>query len=58
MDYFDSFDCQFQCEDFFDNTTYYLDEYYRDFSDELEEESKMQFAAKFDTPMAQFLDEF
>lgn len=58
MDYFDSFDCRLQCEDFFDNTTYYLDEYYRDFSDELEEESKMQFTAKFDTPMAQFLDEF
>lgn len=57
MDYFDSFDCQLQCEDFFDNT-YYLNEYYRDFSDELEEESKMQFTAKFDTPMAQFLDEF
>lgn len=58
MDYFDSFDCQLQREDFFDNTTYYLDEYYRDFSDELEEESKMQFTAKFDTPIAQFLDEF
>lgn len=57
MDYFDSFDCQLQCEDFFDNTTYYLDEYYRDFSGELEE-SEMQFTAKFDTPMAQFLDEF
>lgn len=54
MDYFDSFDCQFQCEDFFDNTTYYLDEYYRDFSGEQD----MQFAEKFDTPAAQFLDEF
>ena len=54
MDYFYNFDCQFQCEDFFDNTTYYLDEYYRDFSGELEEE----FTEKFDTPMTQFLDEF
>lgn len=54
MDYFDSFDCQLQCEDFFDNTTYYLDEYYRDFSDEQD----MQFSSKFDTPAAQFFDEF
>lgn len=54
MDYFDSFDCQMQCEDFFDGTTYYLDEYYRDFADEQD----MQFTANFDTPMAQFLDEF
>lgn len=35
MDYFDNFDCQFQSEDFFDNTTYYLDEYYKDFETEL-----------------------
>lgn len=54
MDYFDSFDCQMQCEDFFDGTTYYLDEYYRDFADEQD----MQFTAQFDTPIAQFLDEF
>jgi hypothetical protein len=51
MDYFDSFDCQVQCEDFFDGFYYEGDDFY------VGDEDSEQYTANFDTPNAMFLDE-
>jgi hypothetical protein len=53
MDYFDSFDCQVQCEDFFDGFYYVGDDLYVD-----EDSEQYKHTANFDTPNEMFLDEF
>lgn len=51
MDYFDSFDCQLQCEDYFCELPYDNDQY---FFNALEDEN---YGANFDTDLATMLDE-
>jgi hypothetical protein len=51
MDYFDNFDCQVQCEDFFDGFYYEGDDLYID-------EDSEQYTVNFGTPNEMFLDEF
>ena len=52
MDYFDSFDCKVQCEDYFCGIPYNDDDQY--FFEDCSDES---YGAYFDTDLATMLDE-